>query len=176
MLCKTCSHKGKDYLAGKRCGEYTKKMSEAKIGCSVWNAGKTDIYSEDTIEKMRQARINQNPCGDMISVDQRRIKRRCLVYLARQIRRWVNSKTTSQYCVKLFDFTFGEFIVKFESQFQLGMSWDNYGEWHIDHIIPDSAYQYSSIKDVGFKKSWNLNNLQPLWAKENLKKGNRYKG
>ena len=40
------------------------------------------------------------------------------------------------------------------------MSWDNYGsDWYIDHKIPDS---------------WSLNNLQPMWAKDNLAKGNRY--
>jgi hypothetical protein len=60
-----------------------------------------------------------------------------------------------------------------ESLFLPGMSWENYGEWHIDHIIPDSRFKYASAGDPSFKKSWALQNLQPLWAKDNLSKGNK---
>lgn len=63
-----------------------------------------------------------------------------------------------------------------EAQFKPGMSWDNYGRggWHIDHVKPDSWFNYSSIYDENFKKSWSLNNLQPLWESENCSKNNRY--
>lgn len=57
-----------------------------------------------------------------------------------------------------------------ERRFKDGMSWDNYGEWHIDHIIPVSAHNFQSTDDVDFKKCWALKNLQPLWAKDNLRK------
>lgn len=60
--------------------------------------------------------------------------------------------------------------------FQPGMTWENYGKWHIDHKTPDSWFQYNSINDDGFKKSWALENLQPMWAKDNLSKGNKYEG
>lgn len=63
-----------------------------------------------------------------------------------------------------------------ESKFQTGMSWDNYGEWHIDHVIPDSWFQYNSMKDEEFRKSWSLDNLQPKWAIPNQIKGNRFIG
>jgi len=59
-----------------------------------------------------------------------------------------------------------------EKQFQLGMTWDNYGRggWHIDHIIPASAFNFESVDDHDFKRCWALKNLQPLWETENLKK------
>lgn len=60
-----------------------------------------------------------------------------------------------------------------ESLFQPGMSWNNYGLWHIDHIIPQSFFRYKSTNDVEFKYCWSLNNLQPLWAEENLKKADK---
>jgi len=63
-----------------------------------------------------------------------------------------------------------------EAKFQPGMSWENYGEWHIDHVIPDSWFNYSSTDDIGFKQSWSLDNLQPLWAKDNLTKSNKFIG
>lgn len=56
-----------------------------------------------------------------------------------------------------------------ESNFKEGMSWENYGKWHIDHVIP-----YSFALNVD--ELYNLNyyiNLQPLWSLENLKKGNK---
>jgi len=58
-----------------------------------------------------------------------------------------------------------------EEQFKSGMDWSNYGEWHIDHITPISAYDYADYDDVDFKNCWDLDNLQLLWAEENLKKG-----
>jgi len=56
-----------------------------------------------------------------------------------------------------------------ENKFEPKMSWDNYGEWHIDHIIPLS----SSSDEVEILKLCHFTNLQPLWKTENLKKGNK---
>jgi len=58
-----------------------------------------------------------------------------------------------------------------ENLFQPGMTWGNRGLWQIDHIIPKSFFVYTSTDDVEFKYCWSLDNLQPLWAKENLSKG-----
>ena len=60
-----------------------------------------------------------------------------------------------------------------ESLFRDGMSWDNYGEWEIDHIIPVSAFNYNSPSDISFKHCWALQNLRPLWKPENRAKGKR---
>ena len=55
------------------------------------------------------------------------------------------------------------------SKFKEGMSWDNYGQWHMDHIIP--LYQAKTEEEV--YKLCHYTNLQPLWASENLKKGKK---
>lgn len=70
--------------------------------------------------------------------------------------------------------TMPELKVHLEKHFRFGMSWDNYGKWHIDHIKPRSLFSYTSPHDPEFKECWSLGNLQPLWAGENISKGNTY--
>lgn len=63
-----------------------------------------------------------------------------------------------------------EFLREYlERQFKDGMSWDNYGSWHIDHITPLSSA--NCTEDIN--KLCHYTNLQPLWAYENLSKGNK---
>lgn len=56
-----------------------------------------------------------------------------------------------------------------EKQFQPGMSWQNHGEWHIDHKVPVTSFNLSKLQEQ--KKAFHYTNLQPLWAKDNLSKG-----
>ena len=56
-----------------------------------------------------------------------------------------------------------------EKQFVDGMNWENRSEWHIDHIIPLS----SAKTEEEVYKLCHYTNLQPLWAEENLRKGNK---
>jgi hypothetical protein len=64
-----------------------------------------------------------------------------------------------------------EFKSYIASKFKDGMSWNNYGKWHLDHIIPLCKFDFSNRKD--FLKAAHYTNYQPLWAEENLKK-NKY--
>jgi 5-methylcytosine-specific restriction endonuclease McrA len=50
---------------------------------------------------------------------------------------------------------------------------DRFNHKHEDHIIPLSAFQYNSPMDPAFRTAWSLNNLRPLEASENIKKGNK---
>lgn len=54
--------------------------------------------------------------------------------------------------------------------FENGMNFDNFGDWHIDHKIPKCKFNYRVIGSRNLKKCWSLNNLQPMLAKDNLKK------
>ena len=51
------------------------------------------------------------------------------------------------------------------------MSWDNYGQWHIDHIRPCSGFNL--LDPIEQRVCFHYTNLQPLWAGDNLKKSNR---
>ena len=59
-----------------------------------------------------------------------------------------------------------------ESKFLPGMSWENRNEWHIDHIKPMSTFIAEGVTDPAIINA--LDNLQPLWAKDNQAKGNDY--
>jgi len=68
--------------------------------------------------------------------------------------------------------SFQELKIHLENQFVDGMSWENMGEWHIDHIIPLVSFDLSIPENQ--KIAFNYKNLQPLWAIDNLKKGAKY--
>jgi hypothetical protein len=57
----------------------------------------------------------------------------------------------------------------FESLFLEGMSWDNYGTWHVDHIRPISSFKAEEWEQIN-----HYTNLQPLWAKDNITKGDSW--
>lgn len=57
---------------------------------------------------------------------------------------------------------------RMEFQFKPGMSWDNYGEWHIDHKIPVAHFIAKGEARPHIVNA--LCNLQPMWAEENIKK------
>lgn len=69
---------------------------------------------------------------------------------------------------KLLGCTFEEAKQHIEKSFTKGMTWENYGKWHVDHIIPLS----SAENETELKELFKYKNLQPLWAKDNCIKSN----
>ena len=63
-------------------------------------------------------------------------------------------------------------IYHLQSQFTDGMTWANYGDWHIDHIKPCAKFDLSKTSEQ--LKCFNYTNLQPLWAEDNLRKYDKY--
>jgi Uri superfamily endonuclease len=71
----------------------------------------------------------------------------------------------------LLEFTVEELMRHLQRQFLPGMNWENYGRWHVDHILPLASFNYQSAADPEFKVAWALTNLRPMWARENISKG-----
>lgn len=65
-----------------------------------------------------------------------------------------------------------QLAIHLESTFKRGMTWKNYGTvWHVDHIIPCSAFDHADPKQRA--QCWHWTNLRALYAKENLLKSNK---
>lgn len=65
----------------------------------------------------------------------------------------------------LVGYTIQELKEHIEKLFQSGMTWDNYCDWQLDHIIPVSFFKFKSSNDVEFKFCWSLENIQPPLGK-----------
>lgn len=133
-----------------------------------WKLKNKDYLREDNRKYMkspaRRAWVNlyRKEKRNLRGIISDRLRSRIRVFiLSRGIRK--RKKT-----FELIGCTWSELKSHLESQFGSGMSWDNYGQWHIDHKIPMAAF------GKNLKKSCHFSNLQPLWAKDNLRKHTKY--
>jgi len=140
------SHKGK--IGHPNTDEQKRKSSER------WTGSKNPKWQPDR-KKLKIRQKTRSICHGLV--------RRCV----RNYGKTKLNRTLIELGYSAEDFQF-----HIESLFKDGMSWENYGfeGWHIDHIKPISAFDSTAtIKEIN-----SLDNLQPLWAKENFKKGGRF--
>lgn len=91
--------------------------------------------------------------------------------IRRRLRRALKGNWKSGEYIEKLGCTIKELKLYLEEQFIENMNWSNYGEWHIDHIVPLSSFDFSD--DVQLRQACHFSNLQPLWAKDNILKSNR---
>lgn len=95
--------------------------------------------------------------------------------LARNLRKriWavLKNNTKSDSTMKLLGCSIEEFKKYIEKKFEDGMSWDNYGVWHVDHIIACANFDLSDPEQQ--RICFHHTNLQPMWGEHNIKKGAR---
>lgn len=107
-----------------------------------------------------------------IKYQSNRLKTNPYFRMTQNLRRRINSalhgKNKSQNTLSMIGCTIEELKLYLEKQFTKGMSWDNYGEWHIDHIKPCASFDLSLENEQ--KLCFHYTNLQPLWAEDNLRK------
>lgn len=160
-----------------RAEKYRKEhKEEIKIRTDKWvqnNKDKVKII-KDRYKEKNQEKINENA-----KILQRKYRENTLYRLkcniSRAFSRYFNKEKPTLKYLKYFDYNLKDLYNHLEKQFKNGMTWGNYGTiWHIDHIIPQSWFDFSNIEEI--KKCWSLDNLQPLLISENCRKGNRYAG
>lgn len=94
--------------------------------------------------------------------------------LRARLRRAIVSNLKSGSAVRDLGCSVEQLYVYLEAQFKEGMSWNNWGThgWHIDHKKPLSHFDLTDREQ--FIQACHYTNLQPLWAEDNMKKGNRW--
>ena len=163
----------------KRIKEYRKKYNKEH-----YKNNKEEIkelskkWKEDNREKVNDTRriYSRNKRKTDIRF---RLRNNISSCIAKRLRRRLLSKDNKS-IIDFLPYTIDNLKKHLEKQFNNGsgmvvrkMTWDNYGQWHIDHIKPDSLFNYKSVDDKEFQECWALENLQPMWAEENIKKGNK---
>jgi len=93
-------------------------------------------------------------------------------YLRTRLNKVLKNNTKLESALKLVGCSLEQLKKHLESKFVSGMSWANYGKWHIDHIKPCAKFDLRKKSEQ--RKCFRYTNLQPLWAKENLSKSDKY--
>ena len=127
-------------------------------------------YREKNIDKIRQNKRDyernrkaRDPLYKLIS------NFRTAIY---QVLKESNVEKNGHY-FDILGYTPEELINHLEKQFTEGMTWENYGEFHVDHKLPISSFNIKEIGDEEFMRCWCLDNLQPMWGEENIRKSNK---
>jgi hypothetical protein len=143
------------------------KNKQYKNDHAEWYREYAKKYYQANKDKIKE-RVKNNHYAKMETDLEYKIRQRCRTRLYNAVKGHVKSARTRELigCDV-------EFLMKrLEAQFTEGMTWDNYGEWHIDHIRPCASFDLT--KEVEQRECFNYKNLQPLWAEQNHRKHSKY--
>jgi hypothetical protein len=139
-------------LLCKKCLDYSKyRFEDVRVICSNCSTIKVNKFIKNKVKTNEVFKFSQNI--------------RSLI--GSSFRRGKNKYHKSIKTEKILGCTIDEFIKHIESQFTKGMTLENHGEWHLDHIIPLA----SADTEEDVIRLNHYTNFQPLWAKDNLSKG-----
>lgn len=144
-----------------------------QISDSDWSELKKDNPKESTLIYRIKYRYDTRFNLKQRLTNQLKRKKKKYPYLDNCIRQAVKNQTNSKY-FEIVGYTCDQLKNHLEKQFTNDMSWKDFrnGKIHIDHIKPQSLFNLKDINDI--KECWSLDNLQPLWAKDNIRKSNKY--
>ena len=178
-----CKHRGKRY--------YRANKEKCLLACKKWRGDNLDkvkeqrklnnikykekytrqhkIWSENNPDKIRKY------SNDRYYRNKDKIDAKINKNISKHMWESLKGNKQGSHWEILVGYTLNDLQIHLESKFQEGMSFNNYGKtgWHIDHIIPISLWKFEKPEDREFKQCWALCNLQPLWAVDNLRKGNK---
>lgn len=148
--------------------EHKKELAKARA--KKWYKQNRDL----TIERAAKWRDeNKDRVKELSKADGKRLRStpqgKCIVFMRDSLRRCMKNKKdrTSE----ILGYTKDDLVAHIGRQFARGMSWENHGDWHIDHIIPVSWHVKTGEADPKVINA--LTNLRPIWASENNSKGAR---
>jgi len=119
-------------------------------------------YKENNKEKIKKYQKNRRETDPIFKLNG---NIRSLVYMSLKKQGYTKKSMTYQ----ILGCTYEEFKLHLERQFKVGMSWGNQGLWHLDHIYPVSLAK----DEQELIRLNHYTNFQPMWAIENIIKGNK---
>lgn len=131
---------------------------EGRAKCDAWNKD-WKIKNPEKVKQMSENWRKNNP------------ERVALHYALRASLKRIKTIKGDDFKIAALGYSRNEFKSHMESLFREGMSWDNHGEWEIDHIRPVSSFVREG--NLNLFEIHALTNLQPLWAEENMAKGSK---
>ena len=128
------------------------------------------VYRQNNKDKLNQ--LNRERRKKLILTD---INFKLRINLRHRLKEALKGNFKSGSAVNDLGCSIEQLKIHLESKFQEGMSWDNWSfkGWHLDHIKPLSSFDLTDRNQL--LQACHYTNLQPLWAKENLSKGNKVK-
>ena len=173
LTCKICNEEKQFTLFASKGGK--QKPYQCKTCLNTQERNKRASNLEDYNKKKREMYQIQK---DAINASRRKTlqKRRdedprYRVMMALHCRLYMAVKEKKGKTMELTGCSKEELMTHLESKFTQGMTWENYGEWHIDHMRPCASFNLEDPEEQ--KKCFHWTNLQPLWAKDNMSKGDR---
>jgi hypothetical protein len=142
-----------------RFGEYHKSVERIEYLKEYYKSDKYIIYQRKYQRKYQKSRY----CSDI----QYKLSKVLRVRLSHALKG--NFKVCS--AVKDLGCTIVELKVYLEERFQPGMTWENYGEWELDHKYPLSKVDLIDREQL--LRVCHYTNLQPLWKLDNIRKGDK---
>lgn len=174
IVCKTCGEE-KEYTLFSKKGKqkpYECKLCTNKIGREKresnreeYNRKKRDEWAKNSEKRNAARRKNLQKRRD--EDPQYRMKMALHVRLYDAVKHQKGTKSAKT--LEMLGCTVEQLQTFLEAEFTEGMTWDNYGEWHIDHILPCASFNLEDPEEQ--KKCFHWTNLQPLWATDNIRKG-----
>lgn len=177
-------HQNPDY-AKEYSYKYRKLNPEqTKKACKEWRDAHPEqvknnriVYKINNPEKIKQSnKLSYLKRKDKIN--KRRIERKrtdisfkLAINLRNRIRMAMKRGTKSGSAVRDLGCTVPELKVHLENKFLPDMTWENHGDWHIDHIKPLAKFDLTNLDQ--FKEACHYTNLQPLWAVDNISKSDK---
>lgn len=198
VISKNAYRKNKGKISAQRKKRYQENKEIELVQCKVYrksNKAKIKVYFEENKVKIEiKAKIYRENNKEKIAVRNKKwraenkeykrqynrkirqtVKGRLEIRMGNAIRGALCRNEKQGHWEDLVGYSVQDLKLHLEKQFTDKMSWELFmkGEIHIDHIKPKSSYFYETTQDISFKECWALSNLQPLFAEDNLKKGDK---
>jgi hypothetical protein len=141
--------------------------------CKVCQSKKGGKYRSNNVNKLKQYRLDNKIKINQYKKNKKETDINYKITCNLRTRLWgaIKNNYKSGSAVNDLGCTIEYFKTYIESNFEKGMSWDNWGRdtWHLDHVKPLSSFNLSNRKE--FLIAVNYKNIKPMWFKDNLSKG-----